>query len=126
MIDSTAQSPRKPARDISFDAPASSVSHEAKQLAPGSAVTPTAPEQPKPKDVWDKVDIVGKLLGSILIPFGIAAVGYFVNLTLQERAAEQKAAEIAITVLQSANSSNPAAERSSSSTISQPSERELI
>jgi hypothetical protein len=106
LIDSTAQSPRKSC-DISLDAPASSVSQEAKQLALGSAVTSIAPEQPKPKDVWDKVDIIGKLLGSILIPFGIAAVGYFVNLTLQERAAEQKAAEIAITVLQSANTSTP-------------------
>jgi hypothetical protein len=75
---------------IQLGTPGSSLSHEAKQLDPGSAGTWTASEQPKPKDAWDKADVIGKLLGSILIPFGIAAVGYFVNITLQDRAAKQK------------------------------------
>ncbi len=72
----------------------------------------------KHKDAWDKADIVGKLLGSILIPVGVAIAGIFVNLALQERTlkenvalqeriAKQKTAEIAVTVLQSKDTTIP-------------------
>ena len=76
-------------------------------------------DQPKSKDAWDKADIIGKLLGSILIPVGVAAVGIFINLAIQERteaqkrdeissAAKLKTEEIAITVLQSKETPLPA------------------
>jgi hypothetical protein len=73
------------------------------QLA-GTAVVTNSNEGLKPKDIWDKVDVVGKLLGAILIPFALAAAGFYVNLTLQDRAAKEKTVEIAITVLQQSNS----------------------
>jgi hypothetical protein len=58
---------------------------------------------PNVKDVWDKVDIIGKVLGSVLIPLALAGTGFFVNLALQDRAAKEKKFETAITVLQSKN-----------------------
>lgn len=72
----------------------------------GAGVSPSL-SQPKPKDAWDKADILGKLLGSILIPVGLAATGYYVNAALQDRAAKEKTAEIAVTVLQSSDTSIP-------------------
>lgn len=77
----------------------------------------------KPKDGWEKVDIIGKLLGSIAIPLAVVGVGYFANIALQDRtdrnnqalqertndsnkalqelARQQKLNEYAITILQS-------------------------
>jgi hypothetical protein len=67
-----------------------------------------AVDSPKTKDAWDKIDIIGKLLGSILIPVGLAAAGFFVNSAFQERASKQKTEEIVITVLQSKDTTTPA------------------
>jgi GH24 family phage-related lysozyme (muramidase) len=64
----------------------------------------TITSQLQPRDWWDKADIIGKLLGSILIPIGLAAAGFLVNSALQDRSAKLKTEEIAITVLQSNNS----------------------
>jgi hypothetical protein len=69
---------------------------------------PTAAEPLKPKDGWDKADIVGKLLGAIAIPIGVAVVGVSANIILQDRAAKQKTDEIAITILQSKDPGIPA------------------
>src|SRR6266852_2461493 len=66
-----------------------------------------ASERPKSKDIWDKIDVVGKLLGSILIPIGIAIAGFAVNIALQDRAAKQKTSEIAVTILQSRDPATP-------------------
>jgi lysozyme len=63
--------------------------------------------RPKPKDVWDKADILGRLLGSILIPVGLAVAGFYVNSALQDRQAKEKTAEIAVTILQSKDNSMP-------------------
>jgi hypothetical protein len=41
-----------------------------------------AEEGPKAKDAWEKIDIVGKLLGSIFIPIA----GFFVNSALHDKA----------------------------------------
>jgi hypothetical protein len=82
------------------------VSSGADPSAGATAVT-NSNERPKPKDIWDKIDVIGKLLGSILIPIAVTAAGFFVNLALQDRAAKQKTAEIAITVLQSKDTSTP-------------------
>ncbi|MGM4910411.1 lysozyme [Rhizobium sp. 768_B6_N1_8] len=59
------------------------------------------------KDIWDKIDILGKLLGSILIPLTVAIAGFYVNTALQDRSAKQKTAEIAISILQSDNPATP-------------------
>jgi lysozyme len=67
----------------------------------------TASPAPKLKDLWDKIDIVGRLLGSILIPVGLAVTGYLVNSALAERQAKEKTAEIAVSILQSKDSSTP-------------------
>lgn len=69
-----------------------------------SSQTVTSTEGPKPKDRWDKVDILGKILGSILIPGVIAVATYYLNAALQDRATKQKQVETAITILQSPKS----------------------
>ena len=67
---------------------------------------------PKAKDVWDKVDIVGKTLGAILIPLMLAASSWYISEKAEQRtdaqhdsetksAATLKTEEFAITVLQS-------------------------
>jgi hypothetical protein len=86
---------------------------------PIEPVVPPKLDGPKPKDRWDKTDIVGKLLGSILIPIGLAIAGYFVNGALQDRASKQKTAEIAITILQSKEATSPALRNWAASTFSQ-------
>lgn len=68
---------------------------------------PGMADEPKPKDAWDRADIIGKLLGSILIPVTLALAGYFVNAALQDRAAKQKTLEIAVSVLQSKDTTTP-------------------
>jgi hypothetical protein len=62
---------------------------------------------PTPKDIWDKADVIGKLLGAILIPIAVAAVGFFVNAALQNRETQEKGFETAVTVLQSSSSVTP-------------------
>lgn len=57
--------------------------------------------QPATRDVWDKIDILGKLIGSILIPFALAFTGFLVSGYLQDRSAKQKTQEVAIEVLRS-------------------------
>jgi GH24 family phage-related lysozyme (muramidase) len=69
---------------------------------------PKTPTPQKAKDAWDRADIIGKLLGSILIPVTLAVVSYLVNMSLQERAAREKRLEIAISVLQSKDTGTPA------------------
>jgi hypothetical protein len=77
---------------------------KAGEQQPSETVASTEPS--KPKDRWDKVDILGKLLGSILIP-GILAVGtYYFNEALQDRATLQKQVETAVTILESSTSDN--------------------
>jgi lysozyme len=61
----------------------------------------------KSKDTWDKIDILGKLLGSILIPLAVAIAGFYVNSTLQDRSAKQKTVEIAVGILQSNSTATP-------------------
>jgi hypothetical protein len=51
-----------------------------------------APSSQKRKDGWDKADILGKLLGAIAIPVGLAVVGYWANAALQDRTAKDNAA----------------------------------
>jgi Trypsin len=65
-------------------------------------------ERSKPRDSWDKADIIGKLLGAILIPIALAIAGFAVNIALQNRSAQQKTAEIAVTILQSKDAGTPA------------------
>jgi hypothetical protein len=65
------------------------------------------PGRPKAKDTWDKVDVIGKLLGAIAIPVGIAVLGAFANFVLQDRASREKTNEIAIAILQSKDQNIP-------------------
>jgi hypothetical protein len=58
----------------------------------------------KPKDVWDKIDVIGKLIGSILVPVAVAVVGLLINTGLQSRSDAEKTFEIAVQVLQSEKS----------------------
>ena len=55
------------------------------------------------RDSWEKIDIIGKLSTSILIPLAVVLAGYFVNSALQRDNATQKAFEIAVDVLRSTN-----------------------
>jgi lysozyme len=70
-------------------------------------IAPADTAEPRKRDIWDKADIIGKLTGSILIPVVVASTGIYVNAALQERASKQKTFEIAITILQSKDSSIP-------------------
>ena len=56
-------------------------------------------ELPPKKDVWDKLQAVGILAGSIAIPIIIAFVGYWVNLTLKERDSNVRMIELSISIL---------------------------
>jgi hypothetical protein len=96
----------KPSAPIGGPEPAASTNGTSSALSE-TAATSTA-EKPKPKDNWDKADILGKLLGSILIPTGLAVAGFLVNSAFQDRAAKQKTEEIALTVLQSKDTPLPA------------------
>lgn len=53
------------------------------------------------KDAWDKADVIGKIVGSLLIPVVVLFAGYRVNVALQQRADQQKTVELAINILQS-------------------------
>lgn len=66
----------------------------------------TPPVQ-KARDLWDKIDIIGKLLGSTLIPFALAFTGFLVSGYLQDRTAKQKAEEVAIDVLKAETVGTP-------------------
>jgi uncharacterized protein (TIGR02594 family) len=67
-------------------------------------IAPT--EAPKPKDGWDKIDISGKLLGSILIPTVIAVATLYLNSALDDRTIEQKKIDTAVTILESSRSND--------------------
>jgi len=73
-----------------------------------SAGEPVASVHASAKDIWDKADVIGKVFGAVLILFALAGTGFFVNLALQERAAREKVFEIAVTVLQSSNTTSSA------------------
>jgi hypothetical protein len=78
--------------------PVASAAEQLTYLAPPSMHRSAMEEV---KDTWDKADIIGKLAGSLLIPVVVLWASYRLNGTLQERAAEQKTVELAITILQS-------------------------
>jgi uncharacterized protein (TIGR02594 family) len=58
----------------------------------------------KPKDVWDKLDILGKLVGSILVPGAIGLATYYLTAAVNDRAIVEKQVETAIKFLQSPSS----------------------
>jgi hypothetical protein len=60
----------------------------------------------KPKDGWDKADVVGKIVGSLFIPLVVLLASYSINVALQKRADQLKTIEIAITILQSDKADN--------------------
>jgi hypothetical protein len=77
---------------------------KAGEQQPNQTVAST--ESSKPKDRWDKVDIVGKLLGAILIPGIIAIATYYFNEALQDRDTSRKQVDTAVTILESSKSDN--------------------
>ena len=46
----------------------------------------TESDKPKPKDWWDKTQVIGKTVGSILLPLITAYVGYLLSASIQDRA----------------------------------------
>lgn len=59
------------------------------------------------KDCWDKVEIMGKFLGAVLIPSAIAFSVYSFNTRASERATAAQMAGIAVGILMEDPSGNP-------------------
>jgi hypothetical protein len=54
---------------------------------------------PKPKDVWDKLEVSAKVAGAILIPFVIAVATRGYNTALKDRDANLRLVELSIQIL---------------------------
>ena len=61
----------------------------------------TESDKPKPKDWWDKTEIIGKTFGAIFLPLITAYVGYSLSASIQDRAYKVKMVELAMEILKS-------------------------
>jgi len=55
----------------------------------------------KPKDKWDKAEIVAKILGAVLLPVITICIAYMLNASIQERSARVRMVELAVEILKS-------------------------
>jgi hypothetical protein len=55
----------------------------------------------KPKDPWDKAEILAKILGAVLLPVITICVAYMLNASIQDRSARVRMVELAVEILKS-------------------------
>ncbi len=55
----------------------------------------------KPKDTWDKAEIIAKMLGAVLLPVITICIAYMLNASIQDRAARVRLVELAVEILKS-------------------------
>jgi hypothetical protein len=64
-------------------------------------------EEPKTKDLWDKLKILGVLFSSIAIPVVVALAGYWVNVSLKEKDVRLSMVKVAIEILKEDPTAKP-------------------
>jgi hypothetical protein len=55
----------------------------------------------KTKDIWDKAEIVAKMLGAVLLPVITICIAYMLNASIQDRASRVRMVELAVEILKS-------------------------
>lgn len=55
----------------------------------------------KPKDGWDKAEILSKVLGGVLLPVITICIAYVLNASIQDRSARVRMVELAVEILKS-------------------------
>lgn len=55
----------------------------------------------KPKDTWDKAEILSKILGGVLLPVITICIAYLLNASIQDRSARVRMVELAVEILKS-------------------------
>jgi hypothetical protein len=55
----------------------------------------------KPKDKWDKAEILAKILGAVLLPVITICIAYMLNASIQERSSRVRMVELAVEILKS-------------------------
>jgi hypothetical protein len=55
----------------------------------------------KPKDSWDKAEILAKILGAVLLPVVTICIAYMLNASIQDRSARVRMVELAVEILKS-------------------------
>ena|SRR5689334_10397114 len=55
----------------------------------------------KPKDSWDKAEILAKILGAVLLPVITICIAYLLNASIQDRSARVRMIELAVEILKS-------------------------
>jgi hypothetical protein len=55
----------------------------------------------KPKDKWDKAEILAKILGAVLLPVITICIAYILNASIQDRSARVRMIELAVEILKS-------------------------
>jgi hypothetical protein len=60
----------------------------------------TYPDE-KPKDSWDKAEILAKILGAVLLPVITICIAYLLNASIQDRSARVRMIELAVEILKS-------------------------
>ena len=55
----------------------------------------------KPKDQWDKAEILAKILGAVLLPVITICIAYMLNASIQDRSARVRMVELAVEILKS-------------------------
>jgi hypothetical protein len=55
----------------------------------------------KPKDPWDKAEILAKILGAVLLPVITICIAYLLNASIQDRSARVRMVELAVEILKS-------------------------
>ena len=55
----------------------------------------------KPKDQWDKAEILAKILGAVLLPVITICIAYMLNASIQDRSARVRMIELAVEILKS-------------------------
>jgi hypothetical protein len=55
----------------------------------------------KPKDPWDKAEILAKILGAVLLPVITICIAYLLNASIKDRSARVRTVELAVEILKS-------------------------
>jgi len=55
----------------------------------------------KPKDSWEKAEILAKILGAVLLPVVTICIAYMLNASIQERSSRVRMVELAVEILKS-------------------------
>ena len=55
----------------------------------------------RPKDSWDKAEILAKILGAVLLPVVTICIAYMLNASIQDRSARVRMVELAVEILKS-------------------------